>query len=139
MESTLREVGRGLWVGSKREAHEWASMFDGVIDCLGGEGPQGSYAVRPSGYSNHAWTNTDLDRITAHTRTMKGEVLVHCRAGKSRSACVAAAILLDRGEAKSVAEALHAVRLPGRRMNSHSVAGLKRWWADRQQMTLFGR
>jgi len=139
MTDTLREVGPHLWVGSKDEAHAWAELFDEVIDCLGGEGPQGAYAVIPTGRSAHAWTSEDLERITKDAKSMKGEVLVHCRAGKSRSACVAAAILLDRGEAASVEDALKAVCLAGRRMNSHSVAGLRRWWDSRQQMPLFGR
>jgi|TARA_R110000824_G_scaffold156625_3_gene329791 protein-tyrosine phosphatase len=125
----MREVGTNLWVSSLEEALEWASVVDCVIDCLDEH--------RPTGKTNHAWTPADLDRVVEAALKTKGDVLVHCQSGKSRSPCAAAAILLARGEAQTPQEAMKKTGVEGRRMNSHSIKGLKEWWEQRNQHPLF--
>lgn len=125
----MREVGTNLWVSSLEEALEWAGVVDCVIDCLG--------EYRPTGKTNHAWMPSDLDRIVQAALDTKGDVLVHCRSGKSRSPCAAAAILLARGEAQTPEEAMKKTGSPNRRMNNHSTKGLKDWWEQRNQPSLF--
>jgi len=130
---TMREVAAGLWVSGLVEAREWAGAVDLVIDCLDRYGP--------TGRTNHAWTPDDLDRIVGVVRGCEGDVLIHCRSGKSRSATAAAAVILDRGLASSPKAAMDMARLGSRRMNSQSIGGLNRWWARRQaarQTPLFG-
>ena len=125
----MREVGPKLWVSSLEEAQEWAGAVDYVINCLD--------AYHPTGKTNHAWTVADLDRIVEHALQTAGDVLVNCRSGKSRSPCAAAAILLAKGEAKTPQEAMKKTGVEGRRMNAHSVKGLKEWWAHYRQESLF--
>lgn len=126
----MREVSDKLWVAGLEEAQDWADAVDLVIDCL--------TDIAPTGRTSHEWTPDDLDTVVEKARTVDGDVLVHCRSGKSRSACAAAAILLDRGEAEDPTTAMRMTRAGGSRMNPYSVRGLREWWDRRQQAGLFG-
>ena len=146
MEETLREVRPGLWVGDEESAAILGDDYSLVIDCTG-RGPTlgngKTLPCRPTGNSNHAWTVADLNTIVSVVGCRieaGGTVLIHCSRGASRSACAAAAVLLWLGEAETVAKALEKVKAEGRRPNSHSVGGLKKWWEDytaRMQPSMF--
>jgi protein tyrosine phosphatase (PTP) superfamily phosphohydrolase (DUF442 family) len=125
----MREVSDKLWVAGLEEAREWGDAVDLVIDCLTDH--------EPTGRTSHEWTPDDLDAIVARARVTEGDVLIHCRSGKSRSACAAAAVLLDRGEAEDPTAAMRMARMEGSRMNPYSVRGLREWWDRRQQAGLF--
>jgi rhodanese-related sulfurtransferase len=146
LEETLREVYPGLWVGDEESAAVIGDDYSLVIDCTG-RGPTlgngRTLPCRPTGNSNHAWSVSDLSTIVgvAGLRIEAGgTVLIHCRRGVSRSATAAAAVLLWLGEAETVNAAIGKAQVEGQRPSSHSVGGLKKWWADwsaKQQPTLF--
>ncbi len=125
----MREVGDKLWVANLEEAREWADAVDLVIDCLDDHAPTGK--------TSHEWTPDDLDAIVTAVKVATGDVLVHCRSGKSRSACAAAAVLLDRGDADDPTAAMRMTKMGTSRMNPHSVKGLREWWDRRQQASMF--
>lgn len=135
MTETLREVAPKLWVSDIGSAGVVGEDFSLVIDCTGGQGPTNgngrTVPVRPTGRTNHAWSEADLNTIVGVV-TMRleagGNVLIHCNRGVSRSACAAAAVLLWTEQAESLAGALDKVAVEGRRPNNHSVGGLRLWW-----------
>lgn len=142
MERTLRKVADNLWVADVDSAVEKADKVHLIVDCLGGTTYNGTKAkilrARPTGSTGHAWTPADLDRITNIVLRVwpSHRVLVHCRRGVSRSPVAAAAILLASGRAKTIESALAMTAAPGQRPATQSVAGLKLWWAEKQQLSL---
>lgn len=146
MADTLRSPIPRLWLSDAESAGIVRPVVALVVDCTG-DAPEGANVIHvtPSGRTNHSWSNADLDRIVAAVAKVHqinnpdstGKVLIHCRRGVSRSVTAAAAYLLHVGRASSVEDALAKTSLPGYAPASQSVAGLKRWWQERQQGRLF--
>ena len=140
MAETLREVAPNLWVSDFESAMTVGDEFALVVDCTGTSDYGNRIPARPTGKTGHTWTVADLERITIKVaaRLSAGKtVLVHCRQGRSRSVCAAAAVLLEMGQVETVEEALAQTMLPGSSPASQSVSGLRKWWSARQQPTLF--
>jgi len=137
-EKTLRKVSVGLWVSDTQSAEDFSHPYVLLMDCSGkGVKSPRRVSCLPTGSTSHSWTVSDLNKIVARVKAHKGPVVFHCHRGVSRSTCAAAAVLLDRGEALTVEEALaktsHKVHTPA----TQSVSGLQKWWAARQQTALF--
>jgi len=132
---TLREVHSDLWVSDQDSAQLMGDDFRCVLDCTGRNYHfPNTVNVVPTGTTNHTWTEDDLDRIVriAVGMLQHGPVLIHCRRGVSRSACAAAAVILALGEADGIVSALEKTRFEDQKISVHSKAGLRRWWAARQ-------
>lgn len=141
MLETLREVSPNIWVSDMESASIVGADFTLVIDCTGkGQHRDNVVHLRPTGSTSHAWTVTDLDAVAQHALAAQGPVLVHCRRGVSRSPCAAAAAILALGRAKTVDQALAMTKYQDATPASQSVAGLRKWWKERQprpQLALF--
>jgi len=141
---TLRAITDQLWVADQKSAAILGSDFDLTVNCTG-ELPvaRGSYMhldQSPTGKTNHSWTASDLNRIVATVSEViadGGTVLVFCKRGVSRSATAAAAVLLAAGVVSSIQEAIDLVRAPTRKPANQCIGGLRKWFDDRKQLSLF--
>jgi hypothetical protein len=134
MTESLREVAPDLWVSDALSAEVLGPDFDLVVDCTG-RGPHKNapwcLSQRPSGSTSHTWDADQLDFLVgevARSLEAGGSVLIHCNRGVSRSTCLAAAVLLERGMSRDVYRALLQTKFPGSRINTQTQGSLKRWW-----------
>jgi hypothetical protein len=111
---TAVEVAPGLLLGGYPGARPLATGVDLVVD-VASELPR-AVATRELEYlyvpclnrraPEAAALSRALPRLAAH----RGRILIHCGAGKGRSAALAAAVLMARGEAESLDEAERLIR-----------------------------
>ena len=133
-----------LFICDQKEVVHFGGQFDDIIDCTT-DGVTHAFTskvchVPPSGKNDHNWTVEDLDIITelvAGSLARGRRVLIHCGRGVSRSSCAAAAVLLHLGKSRTIEGAVGKARHPEREPVKTAVAGLKGWWASRQQGRLF--
>jgi hypothetical protein len=135
---TLRQVAPNLWVSDFVTGSILRSDFNLTIKCISEELPfcRGDHrTIIPTGGTPHTWSPEDLDRITFHVRgalDLEKRVLIFCHKGRSRSACAAAAVLLEMGLAKDVPEAIKKVSRRTGRPAKSTVDSLRRWWKSKK-------
>jgi protein-tyrosine phosphatase len=118
------EVAPALWVGRRPLSHELPAGVRRVVD-LTAEFPAAIEVRRRAGYLCVPLldgTALEIRTLRALLDRLRGEegILLHCAAGRGRSAMVAAALLIERGLADDVehAEAMLRQRRPGIRLNA---------------------
>lgn len=114
-EPACHRVGDRLWLGRRPLPREVPPGVTTIID-LTAELPESRRVREGRRYFCIPTLDTGcigddaLDRALAAVRDADGDVLIHCASGHGRSAMVAAAVLLSRGEAPSPALAEQALR-----------------------------
>jgi protein-tyrosine phosphatase len=123
-EDAASEIAPGLWVGRRPLGHELPPGVRRVVD-LTAEFAAVAEVRRQVGYLCVPvldGTAPDLRTLRALVDRLRGEegVLLHCASGHGRSAMVAAALLLDRGQSSDAVEAEARLRRcrPGIRLNA---------------------
>ena len=140
----MRNPIPNLYVAAANEVRHIGGGFDIIIDCTS-EGVVHQWTDRavhcpPTGSNDHQWTEEDLDMIVGLVEDGLVEnqrVLVHCNRGVSRSTTAVAAVLLALGEVRSAHAAVEMAKDPTRQPVGTSMASLTKWWAAKNQPTLF--
>lgn len=103
------EVGPGLWVGRRARRGEYPPEADCVID-MTSEFAKPAYHPKNADYlcvpTLDAYIPEDEEFSEAVLAVKDQKVFVHCANGHGRSATFAAALLLARGQADSIDDAL---------------------------------
>jgi protein-tyrosine phosphatase len=123
-EPCLHEIVPGLWLGRRAFAHELPPGVDLIVDLTAEFAePSGvrsgrTYVCLPT-LDAHVPEETAFRAVVERVAAWPGSAFVHCAAGHGRSALLVAAVLLRRGLAKDVTEAIRLVRArrPGVRLN----------------------
>jgi len=139
MKENLRQVGKNLWVSDRESAALVQDSFALILDCEGDGACENAVQVAPTGKTNHTWEAHDLERIIKLALPVletQQDVLIHCRHGRSRSACAAAAVLIARQEAHDLEEALAKTRAAEKIPAVVTVASLRRWYHGIKQPSL---
>ena len=132
-EDCYNRVVPGLYLGRRPLAHELPGNINAVVD-LTAEFPEPKgvrngrdYICAPTLDASVPVDGHFLELVERVTR-LDGPTYVHCAQGHGRSGTLVAALLLARGTAKSVDEAIATVRKarPGVRLNAQQRALLAR-------------
>lgn len=114
-EDAFNAVAPGLWVGRRVFGHELPDELHVVVDLTAeftephGVRTRARYLCLPT-LDAHA---PDAARLRALVAALKDEtrpIFIHCASGHGRSASVAAALMMVRGQARSAAEAQEHMR-----------------------------
>jgi protein-tyrosine phosphatase len=129
-EPVANEVAAGIWVGRRPRAHELPPGIAIVVD-LCAELPAASGVARGRGYVAIPTLDAmspppaEIARAVDAVLAVRGPAFIHCAFGHGRSATVAAALLVRRGEAtlEDVERTLRA-RRPRIGLNAHQRRAL---------------
>ncbi len=129
-EPVASEVAPGVWVGRRPRAHELGSDIAMVVDlCAEMPAARGvhdgrTYLTIPT-LDARAPTPRQIAEAVDQVVAAGGPALIHCAFGHGRSATVAAAVLVHRGDAtlEDVEAKMRAIR-PRIGLNAHQRAAL---------------
>ncbi len=114
-EPACHEICPGLWLGRRLLPKELPEQVRAVVD-LTCEFPEPRAIARNTQYvclptlDTTAPSRDDLVKLLESLKDLPGGIYVHCASGHGRSALVAAALLLVRGQAADAKQALGLVR-----------------------------
>jgi protein-tyrosine phosphatase len=130
----LAEVEPGLWIGRRPlacDVPEGATVVDLTAEFPVARGVYATerYVSRPM-LDHSVPTPTEFDTLVRDLISRSGTLYVHCAQGHGRSAMVTAAILLARGRASSIDEAMQRIRKvrPRVRLGPSQERLLDAWW-----------
>jgi protein-tyrosine phosphatase len=129
-EPVANEVAPGVWVGRRPRAHELPAGIAVIVDLCAelpaapGAGDGRTYLALPT-LDASAPTARDIARAVDAVIAAGGPAFIHCAFGHGRSATVAAAVLVRRGDAtlEDVERTLRA-RRPRIGLNAHQRQAL---------------
>lgn len=129
-EPVANEVAAGVWVGRRPRSDELPAGIEFVVD-LCAELPEASGVATGRGYlsiptlDNTSPPPPEIVRVVDALLAARGPVFIHCAFGHGRSATVAAALLVRRGDAtlNDVEGKLRAIR-PRIGLNDHQRRAL---------------
>lgn len=136
LEGSANEVAPGIFVGRRPRGADLPAGVETIVD-LTAEWPVHAKVHGHPGYQLHRILDTrigDAEAIEAIVRPLverRGPMLVHCASGHGRSATIAAAVGLARGEFSDPeqAEATMRVGRPTIRLNRLQRERLQAWFA----------
>ncbi|MCZ6691571.1 MAG: tyrosine-protein phosphatase [Planctomycetota bacterium] len=137
-EPPYHDLCDGVSIGRRLLAAEFPVKFTSVID-LTCEFPEPGRIREMEGYrcfpilDASAPADADLRDLLAELAEIEGALYIHCAEGHGRTGLVAASLLLERGLATGVEEAIRMVqeRRPKVRLNREQTDALERFFASR--------
>jgi len=133
-EDCCNEVVPGLWLGRRALAHEVPESVDLIVD-LTAEFVEPKDVIKHRNYiclpvlDGSVPDSTRFQALVEKTAAWPGKVYIQCASGHGRSATLMAALLIRKGFAKNVEEAIRQIRKarPGIAIAKHQKRFLEIW------------